>query len=153
MMWTNPEKELFPTLEELGIGFMPFSPLGKGFLTGTMNRETTFAENDARNTFPRFSPENLDANQALVELVKATAKEKEVTPAQIALAWILNKRSWIVPIPETRKVSRLSENISATGITLSESEMNRLDDALQKIEIAGERYAKGSAAEKHIQQN
>ena len=153
MMWTNPEKELFPTLEELGIGFMPFSPLGKGFLTGTMNRETTFAKDDARNTFPRFSPENLEANQSLVELVKATAKEKEVTPAQIALAWILNKKPWIVPIPETTKASRLAENISATEITLSEEEMKRLDDALQKIEIVGERYAKGSADEKHIEQS
>ncbi len=152
MMWTNPEKELFPTLEELQIGFMPFSPLGKGFLTGTMNRNTTFSENDARNTFPRFSPENLEANQDLVKLVKATAEEKNVTPAQIALAWILNKKSWIVPIPETRKVTRLSENIAASEITLAESEMKRLDDALQKIEIAGERYASGSDDERNIEQ-
>lgn len=153
MMWSSPEKDLFPTLEELGIGFMPFSPLGKGFLTGTMNRDTTFAKGDARNTFPRFSPENLDANQALVELVKATAKEKKVTPAQIALAWILNKKPWIVPIPETTKVSRLSENIFATEIALSESEMKRLDDALQQIEIVGDRYAKGSADERNIEQH
>ena len=153
MMWTNPENELFPTLEELQIGFMPFSPLGKGFLTGTMNRDTTFAENDARNTFPRFSPENLEANQELVNLVKATAEEKNVTPAQIALAWILNKKSWIVPIPETRKTSRLSENIAATEITLSESEMKRLDDALQKIEISGERYASGSDDERNIERH
>lgn len=152
MMWTNPEKELFPTLEELGIGFMPFSPLGKGFLTGTMNRDTTFAKDDARNTFPRFSSENLDANQALVELVKATAEEKNVTPAQIALAWILNKKPWIVPIPETTKIHRLSENIAAAGITLSESEMKRLDDALGKIEVVGDRYAKGSDDEKNIEQ-
>ncbi len=152
MMWTNPEKELFPTLEELGIGFMPFSPLGKGFLTGTMNRDTTFAKDDALNTFPRFSTENLDANQALVELVKATAEEKKVTPAQIALAWILNKEPWIVPIPETTKIHRLSENIAAIGITLSESEMKRLDDAIGKIEVVGDRYAKGSADEKNIEQ-
>lgn len=151
MMWTEPEKELFPTLEELGIGFMPFSPLGKGFLTGTMNKDTKFSSNDARSNFPRFSSENLDANQALIEVIKETAAGKGVTPAQIALAWILNKKPWIVPIPETRNPNRLPENIAATEIVLSREDMERLDQALARIEISGDRYAKDSDAARNIE--
>jgi len=151
MMWTGPERELFPTLEELGIGFMPFSPLGKGFLTGSMTRDTRFSPDDARSHFPRFTAENLDANQALVEIIKETAVGKNATPAQIALAWILNKKTWIVPIPETRNPNRLPENIASAEIVLSEDEMARLDQALEKIVISGDRYEKDSDAAKNIE--
>jgi aryl-alcohol dehydrogenase-like predicted oxidoreductase len=140
MMWRNPEDELLPALEELGIGFVPFSPLGKGFLTGTIKKDATFGSSDFRSIVPRFKPENLEANQVLVELVKKIAIDKEATPAQIALAWVLAQKPWIVPIPGTRKVNRLEENIGAADIELSSEELNELNDALIKIEVSGDRY-------------
>jgi aryl-alcohol dehydrogenase-like predicted oxidoreductase len=140
MMWRSPEEELLPTLEELGIGFVPFSPLGKGFLTGTINKDTTFGISDFRSIVPRFKPENIEANQALVDLVKKIAVEKNATPAQIALAWVLAQKPWIVPIPGTRKLERLKENLGAADVELSPVELNDLNDALLKIEISGDRY-------------
>ncbi|WP_058308476.1 aldo/keto reductase [Gracilibacillus massiliensis] len=140
MMWRSPEKELLPTLEELGIGFVPFSPLGKGFLTGTIKKDTTFGGSDFRRVVPRFKPENIEANQVLVDLVKEMAIEKDATPAQIALAWVLAQKPWIVPIPGTRKLNRLEENLGATDIVLRPEELNNLNDALSKIEISGDRY-------------
>lgn len=140
MMWRSPEDRLFPALEELGIGFVPFSPLGKGFLTGTINKDTTFGSSDFRSVVPRFKPENIEANQVLVDLVKKIAVEKDATPAQIALAWVLVQKPWIVPIPGTRKLDRLEENLGAADIELSPEELNDLKDALSKIEISGDRY-------------
>jgi aryl-alcohol dehydrogenase-like predicted oxidoreductase len=140
MMWRSPEEELLPTLEELGIGFVPFSPLGKGFLTGTIKKNATFDRSDFRSIVPRFKPEYIEANQVLVDLVKKIAVEKDATPAQIALAWVLAKKPWIVPIPGTRKLERLEENLGAADIELSTEEFNDLNDALSKIEISGERY-------------
>jgi aryl-alcohol dehydrogenase-like predicted oxidoreductase len=140
MMWRSPEEELLPTLEELGIGFVPFSPLGKGFLTGTIKKNATFDRSDFRSIVPRFKPEYIEANQVLVDLVKKIAVEKDATPAQIALAWVLAKKPWIVPIPGTRKLERLEENLGAADIELSTEELNDLNDALSKIEISGERY-------------
>jgi aryl-alcohol dehydrogenase-like predicted oxidoreductase len=140
MMWRSPEEELLPTLEELGIGFVPFSPLGKGFLTGTIKKNATFDRSDFRSIVPRFKPEYIEANQVLVDLVKKIAVEKDATPAQIALAWVLAKKPWIVPIPGTRKLERLEENLGAADIELSTEELNDLNDALSKIEILGERY-------------
>ncbi len=116
MMWRSPEEELLPTLEELGIGFVPFSPLGKGFLTGTIDKNATFVESDFRSIVPRFKPENLEANQVLVELIKKIAAGKNATPAQIALAWVLAQKPWIVPIPGTRKLERLEENLGAVNV-------------------------------------
>jgi aryl-alcohol dehydrogenase-like predicted oxidoreductase len=140
MMWRNPEDELLPALEELGIGFVPFSPLGKGFLTGTIKKDATFGSSDFRSIVPRFKPENLEANQVLVELVKKIAVDKEATRAQIALAWVLAQKPWIVPIPGTRKLNRLEENLRAAAIELSSEELNELNDALTKIEVSGDRY-------------
>lgn len=140
MMWRTPEKELLPTLEELGIGFVPFSPLGKGFLTGKIDERTTFDDSDFRNIVPRFKPENLEANRSLVELIERTATNKEVTPAQIALAWVLAQKPWIVPIPGTRKLERLEENLNAADVELTSQELADLNEALSKIEIAGKRY-------------
>jgi aryl-alcohol dehydrogenase-like predicted oxidoreductase len=140
MMWRNPESELLPVLEELGIGFVPFSPLGKGFLTGTIKKDAAFGSSDFRSIVPRFKPENLEANQVLVELVKKIAVDKEATPAQIALAWVLSQKPWIVPIPGTRKLNRLEENLRAAAIELSSEELNELNDALTKIEVSGDRY-------------
>jgi aryl-alcohol dehydrogenase-like predicted oxidoreductase len=140
MMWRSPEEELLPTLEELGIGFVPFSPLGKGFLTGTIKKNATFDRSDFRSIVPRFKPEYIEANQVLVDLVKKIAVEKDATPAQIALAWVLAMKPWIVPIPGTRKLERLEENLGAADIELSTEELNDLNDALSKIEILGERY-------------
>jgi aryl-alcohol dehydrogenase-like predicted oxidoreductase len=144
MMWRTPEEELLPTLEELGIGFVPFSPLGKGFLTGTIDKNTTFAESDFRRIVPRFKPENLEANQVLVELIKKIAAEKNATPAQIALAWVLAQKPWIVPIPGTRRLERLEENLGAVDVELTPEDLRDLNDALSKIEIAGDRYPAGS---------
>jgi aryl-alcohol dehydrogenase-like predicted oxidoreductase len=144
MMWRNPEEELLPTLEELGIGFVPFSPLGKGFLTGTIDKNATFVESDFRSIVPRFKPENLEANQVLVELIKRIAAEKNATPAQIALAWVLAQKPWIVPIPGMRKLERLEENLGAVNVMLTPEELSDLNDALSKIEIAGDRYPAGS---------
>jgi len=140
MMWRQPEKELLPALEELGIGFVPFSPLGKGFLTGRFDRNSTFDSSDFRSIVPRFKPENLDANQVLVDLVKDIAAGKDATPAQIAIAWVLAQKPWIVPIPGTTKQSRLVENLGAADIELTADELRDLNEALSKIKISGDRY-------------
>jgi aryl-alcohol dehydrogenase-like predicted oxidoreductase len=140
-LWTRgPEAEVLPTLEELGIGFVPYSPLGKGFLTGKMDQNTTFAGNDFRSTLPRFTPEALKANQALVDLLGAIAKQKQATPAQIALAWLLAQKPWIVPIPGTTKLHRLEENIIAVAVELSPADLNEIETAAAKIEVQGARY-------------
>jgi aryl-alcohol dehydrogenase-like predicted oxidoreductase len=140
MMWRSPEEQLLPTLEELGIGFVPFSPLGKGFLTGKIDKNVTFDSSDFRSIVPRFKPENIEANQILVELIKKIAEEKDASPAQIALAWVLAQKPWIVPIPGTRKLERLEENLGAAEVKLTPEELDDLNDALSKIEISGERY-------------
>lgn len=141
LWWREPETEILPLLEELGIGFVPFSPLGKGFLTGKMDAQTTFGADDFRNTVPRFSSEALAANQALVELLKSLAAEKAATPAQIALAWLLAQRPWIVPIPGTTKLHRLEENLGAADVTLTAPDLARIADALAGLEIHGDRYS------------
>jgi len=140
MMWRQPEEELLPILEELGIGFVPFSPLGKGFLTGRFDKNSTFDSGDFRSVVPRFSPENLDANQALVELVKKIAADKQATPAQIALAWVLAQKPWIVPIPGTTKLHRLEENLGAATVELTPDELSNIGSALAKIHVHGDRY-------------
>ncbi|KRF51455.1 aldehyde oxidase [Bacillus sp. Soil531] len=140
MMWRSPEEDLLPTLEELGIGFVPFSPLGKGFLTGKVDKNATFGSDDFRSIVPRFKPENIEANQVVVDLIRKIAAGKDATPAQIALAWVLHQKTWIVPIPGTRKLERLEENIGAVDVELTTKELNDLNDALEKIEILGERY-------------
>ena len=142
MMWRQPEEELLPTLEQLGIGFVPFSPLGKGFLTGRFDKNATFASSDFRSKVPRFTPQNLDANQNLVNLIKKVAVGKKATPPQIALAWVLAQKPWIVPIPGTRKLDRLEENLGAVNVELTADELSTLNDALSKIEISGDRYPK-----------
>ena len=140
-LWTRqPELEIIPTLEELGIGFVPFSPLGKGFLTGTMNEGTSFSSKDFRAILPRFTSEALKANQVLIQLLQNIAREKEATPAQIALAWLLAKKPWIVPIPGTTKINRLAENIGAANLVLSAFELESLELAANEIKIMGERY-------------
>ena len=129
-------------LEELGIGFVPFSPLGKGFLTGTVAKGATFADNDIRHTIPRFNdPKNLSDNQTVAEAISSFAAHKSITPAQLALAWLLAQKPWIVPIPGTKKLSRLQENISAAAIELSPDELNKLDHILSGIQVSGERYS------------
>jgi aryl-alcohol dehydrogenase-like predicted oxidoreductase len=140
LFWREPEETVIPTLEELGIGFVPFSPLGKGFLTGTIDADTKFDSTDFRNSVPRFSPENRKANQALVEVISSFAEQKEATPAQIALAWLLAKKPWIVPIPGTTKLSRLEENVGATRIELSTDDVQALEEASSKIKLEGARY-------------
>ncbi|MDO3409753.1 aldo/keto reductase [Saccharibacillus sp. CPCC 101409] len=140
MMWRSPEAELLPALEELGIGFVPFSPLGKGFLTGTIDKNTVFDRADNRTLTSRFNAENLDHNQTLIELIRVIAAEKRATPAQIALAWVLAQKPWIVPIPGTRKLERLEENLGAAEVELTAADLNSLGEALSKIEVAGERY-------------
>lgn len=140
MFWREPEKEILPVLEELGIGFVPFSPLGKGFLTGSINADTTFTKDDFRNVIPRFSADNRQANQQLVELVTKIAKEKNASPAQISLAWLLAQKPWIVPIPGTTKIHRLEENAGAAKIELTAEELNTITKALDEIQIIGERY-------------
>jgi len=140
MMWRSPEEELLPTLEELGIGFVPFSPLGKGFLTGKIDKNATFGNSDFRSIVPRFTPENLEANQVLIDLINKIAAGKNATPAQISLAWVLAQKSWIVPIPGTRKLDRLEENLGAVDIELRTQELSDLKEALSKIEISGDRY-------------
>ena len=142
MFYREPEKQIIATLEELGIGFVTFSPLGKGFLTGAITADTKFDEKDARNMSPRFDKENRKANQALVDLVVSVAKDKDVTPAQIALAWLLAQKPFIVPIPGTSKIHRLQENITGAKISLSNDELNRINETLGKIEIVGDRYPK-----------
>jgi aryl-alcohol dehydrogenase-like predicted oxidoreductase len=140
MWWREPEDEILPVLEELRIGFVPFSPLGKGFLAGRFDSTTTFADDDFRSIVPRFSPEALAANQELVELLGRIAGDKGVTPAQLALAWLLAQKPWIVPIPGTTKVHRLEENIGAAAVELTASELQEVDDALSRIQVQGERY-------------
>jgi len=140
LWWRKPEEELLPALEELGIGFVPFSPLGKGFLTGKIDEKTTFEKNDFRNIVPRFTPGARKANQALVELLGEVAKRKNATPAQIALAWILAQKPWIVPIPGTTKSSRLEENLGAVSVQLTPDDLRTIDSAASKIQIEGGRY-------------
>jgi aryl-alcohol dehydrogenase-like predicted oxidoreductase len=138
--WRKPEEEVLPTLEELGIGLVPFSPLGKGFLTGTIDENTVFAQGDFRNVVPRFAPEARKANQAMVDLLRAISAEKDATPGQIALAWLLAQKPWIVPIPGTRKLSRLQENLGAASLELSADELKKIDQAASEIELIGARY-------------
>jgi aryl-alcohol dehydrogenase-like predicted oxidoreductase len=140
LWWREPEAEVMPVLEELGIGFVPFSPLGKGFLTGKISEDTQFDKNDFRNIVPRFSAENRKANQAVVDLLGKVAQQKKATPAQIAIAWILAQKPWIVPIPGTTKLHRLEENIGAAAIELSADDLRQIDNAAAKIPVQGERY-------------
>ena len=140
LWWREPEAEVIPTLEELGIGFVPFSPLGKGFLTGKISEDTKFDKNDFRNLVPRFTPENRKANQALVDLLGRFAQQKKATPAQVALAWLLEQKSWIVPIPGTTKLHRLEENIGAVNVELSSDDLRELDGLAAKIPVQGARY-------------
>ena len=140
-LWTkNPEAEVLPALEELGIGFVPFSPLGKGFLTGKIDQNTTFDNSDFRNILPRFTPEARRANQALVDLLTRVAKQKNATPAQIAIAWLLAQKPWIVPIPGTTKLARLEENIGAAAIELTTDDLREIDGAASNIPVQGARY-------------
>ncbi len=140
LFWREPEETVMPTLEELGIGFVPFSPLGKGFLTGKIDAETKFDSTDFRSIVPRFTPENRQANQALVDVISAFAQQKKATPAQIALAWLLAKKPWIVPIPGTTKLSRLEENLGAAQIELTPDDVRALEDASSKVKLEGARY-------------
>jgi aryl-alcohol dehydrogenase-like predicted oxidoreductase len=140
-LWTRtPEKEVIPTIEELGIGFVPYSPLGKGFLTGAMNENTKLDSSDLRSTLPRFTPEAMKANQTLVDLLASIAERKKATPAQIALAWLLAQKPWIVPIPGTTKLHRLDENIGAVSVELTADDLREIDDAASKITVQGARY-------------
>lgn len=145
LWWREPEEEIMPTLEELGIGFVPFSPLGKGFLTGKMNESTTFDSKDFRSTVPRLSPENIKENLVFVDLLKEVAQRKDATPAQIALAWLLAQKPWIVPIPGTTKINRLQENLGGALVVLSASELQKIETAAAKIKPVGDRYSGGSA--------
>ena len=146
LFWREPEQELLPTLEELGIGFVPFSPLGRGFLTGTIDEGTRFADNDFRNTVPRFTPEARKANQGIVELVRSIAARRQATPAQIALAWLLAQKPWIAPIPGTTKLHRLEENLGAIAVALTTEELRDISSAISKIHLQGARYPE------HLQQ-
>jgi len=140
LWWRRPEEELLPTLEQLGIGFVPFSPLGKGFLTGTIDEKTTFVSSDFRNIVPRFTPEARKANQAIVDVLRRIAEKKRATPAQIALAWLLAQQPWMVPIPGTTKLARLEENIGAAAIRLTPDDVREIDSAASQITIQGARY-------------
>jgi aryl-alcohol dehydrogenase-like predicted oxidoreductase len=140
LWWRRPEVEVLPDLEELGIGFVPYSPLGKGFLTGKIDERSEFASNDIRNRIPRFSQEALKANQALIDLLGEIAGRKQATPAQIALAWLLARKPWIVPIPGTRRLERLEENLGAAAVELTAEDLGEIGAALARIEIQGERY-------------
>ena len=144
LFWREPEQQILPVLEELGIGFVPFSPLGKGLLTGKIDTSTSFSQNDFRSTVPRFSEGNLKKNLSLVEVVKQFALEKNCEPSQIALTWVLAQKPWIVPIPGTTKINRLQENAGAVNVSLSPEDLQKIDKVLSKIEIAGERYAPAS---------
>jgi aryl-alcohol dehydrogenase-like predicted oxidoreductase len=146
LWWREPEQEVLPVCEELGIGFVPFSPLGKGFLTGKIDADTSFAKDDFRNIVPRFSPEARQANQALVDLLGRIAAGKQATPAQIALAWLLAQKPWIVPIPGTTKLSRLQENIAAADVALSADDLRRIAESLAQIQVQGDRYPAHLAA-------
>jgi len=140
LFWREPEEEILPTLEELGIGFVPFSPLGKGFLTGAINQDTQFDKTDFRSIVPRFTPENRRANQALVDLLSKFAQRKKATSAQIALAWLLAQKPWIVPIPGTTKLHRLEENVGAANVLLTPEDLSQMDEAASQIAVVGERY-------------
>ena len=140
LFWREPERAVIPALEELGIGLVPFSPLGKGFLTGAISKNTQFDKTDFRNVVPRFSPENRDANQALVDVVVQFAKQKNATPAQVALAWLLAQKPWIVPIPGTTKIHRLEENLGGADVELTADELRQLDETTSKIHLQGARY-------------
>ena len=140
LWWREPEAEIVPTLAELGIGFVPFSPLGKGFLTGSVSASTEFAAGDVRASFPRFTPEARQANQAVVDLVRKTAEAKAATPAQVALAWLLARQPWIAPIPGTRRLERLDENLGAVGLVLTPDDIAELDEASASVQVQGERY-------------
>jgi aryl-alcohol dehydrogenase-like predicted oxidoreductase len=142
--WREPEAEILPTLEELGIGFVPFSPLGKGFLTGKIDETTTFDSTDFRNTVPRFTPENRKANQAVVDLLGRIAARKKATPAQIALAWVLAQKPWIAPIPGTTKLTRLDENLAAVDVELTKDDLREIDSASSRIAVQGARYSEGA---------
>jgi len=144
LWWREPETEILPTLEELGIGFVPFSPLGRGFLTGKISENTTFDANDFRNNVPRFSAEARKANQALVDLIRKFAEQKNATPAQIALAWVLAQRPWVVPIPGTTKLHRLEENIGAVHVELTPDDLREIDSATSQIDVLGARYSESS---------
>lgn len=145
LWWREPEDEIIPVLEELGIGFVPFSPLGKGFLTGKMDQNTTFDSKDFRSTVPRLSPENLKANMVFVDMLTQFAKRKNATPAQIALAWLLEQKTWIVPIPGTTKLHRLEENLGAMKVELTTEELKEINIASSKLKVQGDRYSGGSA--------
>ena len=142
LWWREPEQEILPLLEKLGIGFVPFSPLGKGFLTGAIQASTTFDKTDFRNIVPRFNEENRKANQIIVDKISAFAKKKRATPAQIALAWVLAQKPWIVPIPGTTKIHRLEENLNATKVTLTPEDLKEIEDVFSPIQIQGGRYPK-----------
>jgi aryl-alcohol dehydrogenase-like predicted oxidoreductase len=140
LWWRKPEAEVLPTLEELGIGLVPYSPLGRGFLTGKMDEKTTFDKTDFRSTLPRFTPEALKANRALIDLLGRIARRKKATPAQIALAWLLAQKPWIVPIPGTTKLNRLEENIGAASVELNADDLREINDAASEITVQGARY-------------
>jgi aryl-alcohol dehydrogenase-like predicted oxidoreductase len=144
LWWREPEAEILPALEELGIGFVPFSPLGKGFLTGKIDETTTFDSTDFRNTVPRFSPENRKANQAVVDLLGRIAAEKQATPAQVALAWLLSRKPWIVPIPGTTRLHRLEENLGSAEVELTPDDLREIEDAAARITVQGARYSEGA---------
>ena len=144
LWWREPEAEIIPTLEELGIGFVPFSPLGKGFLTGKIDENTTFDSTDFRNTVPRFAPEARKANRALVDLLETIAQRRKATSAQIALAWVLAQKPWIVPIPGTTKLHRLQENVAAASIELSEGDLREIESTTSEITVQGARYSEGA---------
>ena len=148
LWWREPEEEIFPVLEELGIGFVPFSPLGKGFLTGTIKEDTPFTEKDFRNTVPRFNPENRKANQALIERISRVCTGRGATNAQIALAWVLAQKPWLAPIPGTTKLHRLEENLGAVNIELSADDLRELDELTSSVEVQGNRYSE--AAQKMV---
>ncbi len=140
LWWREPEQEVLPTLEELGIGFVPFSPLGKGFLTGAINENTKFDKNDFRNIVPRFAEENRKANQIVVDKIAEFAKKKNATPAQVALAWVLAQKSWIVPIPGTTKLHRLEENLKAEQLTLTADDLRVIENMFSQVNVQGARY-------------
>ncbi len=141
LFFREPEETVIPALEELGIGFVPFSPLGKGFLTGRMSADTKFDKSDFRSTLPKFSPENMKANYALVKVVTSFAERKKISPAQVAIAWLLAQKSWIVPIPGTTKLERLEENLGAVNVELTGEELRELDESSSKVKLQGDRYS------------
>jgi aryl-alcohol dehydrogenase-like predicted oxidoreductase len=144
LWWREPEGEILPALEALGIGFVPFSPLGKGYLTGKIDENTRFDSADFRNTVPRFNPEARKANRALVDLLETIAQRKKATPAQIALAWVLAQKPWMVPIPGTTKLHRLEENVAAAAIGLSDEDLREIESATSGIKVQGARYSEGA---------